>query len=501
VHENEQIRDELWAVIYGIWNYIKNSGKFDADHMTLEWVGSLPGKREYRRFLGDYVLNQNDVVAQELFEDRIAFGGWSIDLHPPQGMYAEESGSKHLHLDGSYHIPFRSLYSSNVNNLMFAGRDISATHVAFGTTRVMATCAVMGEAAGTGAALCVREGVKPRELHQLHLHTLQQTLLQQDGSVIGLRNQDSRDLSIMASLQTSSTLKRIQVERADQAYGLNNPIGILIPVDPRLDGMELLLDAVEDTQLTVELWSTGKKENYIPSHLITEWSIQVAAGSKQWVHVPIEWQPDEPSNAFIIVRRNSHIRLYLSEEPLFGVLGFENKLFDTEDVENYKDVQKVVAWSMFNFNRKIFCMRVFPETAAYGCEKITDGYSRPYGGPHVWISERMTAGQEEWIHLAWNQQSVDITEIQITFNDDVNEDLINLHHHITPFDVIPELVKDYRVEAWIDGQWAVLLTETNNRKRKRVHRLHGTIQTNEMRIVIQSTNGCPTAQIVEVRVY
>ena len=88
VHDNERIRDELSSVIYGIWDYIKNSGKFDSDNMTLEWIGSIPGKREYRRFVGDYVLNQNDIIAQELFEDRVAFGGWSIDLHPPQGMYS-----------------------------------------------------------------------------------------------------------------------------------------------------------------------------------------------------------------------------------------------------------------------------------------------------------------------------------------------------------------------------------------------------------------------------
>ncbi len=111
VHENERIRDELWSAIYGIWDYIKNSGEFDADQLTLEWIGALPGKREFRRFIGDYVLNQNDILAQRPFEDRVAFGGWSIDLHPPEGMYAQERGAKHLHMDGVYHIPFRSLYS------------------------------------------------------------------------------------------------------------------------------------------------------------------------------------------------------------------------------------------------------------------------------------------------------------------------------------------------------------------------------------------------------
>ena len=158
VDDNERIRDELQAVVYGIWDHIKNSGQFDAENLTLEWVGSVPGKREYRRFLGDHVLTQHDVLGQVEFDDRVAFGGWSIDLHPPGGVYAAERGSKHWHPDGNYHIPLRSLYSRNVENLWMAGRNISASHVAFGTTRVMATCAVLGEAVGIAAAVALRNG-------------------------------------------------------------------------------------------------------------------------------------------------------------------------------------------------------------------------------------------------------------------------------------------------------------------------------------------------------
>jgi hypothetical protein len=148
VHDNERIRDELQSVCYGIWDHIKNSGEFDADDLSLEWIGAVPGKREYRRFVGDHVLTQQDVLRQVEFEDRIGFGGWSIDLHPVGGIYADEHGSRHWHPDGVYHVPLRTLYSRNVGNLWMAGRDISASHVAFGTTRVMATCAVVGEAAG-----------------------------------------------------------------------------------------------------------------------------------------------------------------------------------------------------------------------------------------------------------------------------------------------------------------------------------------------------------------
>ena len=169
VDDNERIRDELRGVILGIWDYIKNSGKFDADNLTLEWIGNVPGKREYRRLVGDYTLHQGDVVDQTVFDDGVAFGGWSIDLHPAQGMYAEGAGALQRFSEGVFEIPYRSLYSVNVENMLFAGRDVSATHIAFGAARVMATCGAMGQAAGTAAALCVEHGTTPRGIYTDHL--------------------------------------------------------------------------------------------------------------------------------------------------------------------------------------------------------------------------------------------------------------------------------------------------------------------------------------------
>ena len=169
VDDDELIRDELWAVVYGIWDHIKNSGEFDADTLTLEWVGSVPGKREYRRFVGDHVLTQHDVMDQVRFDDAVGFGGWSIDLHPPGGMYADEDGSKHLLLRRRLLHPVpQPVLARTSRNMLMAGRNISASHVAFGSTRVMATCAVTGEAAGAGAALSARHGVSPRELVTEH---------------------------------------------------------------------------------------------------------------------------------------------------------------------------------------------------------------------------------------------------------------------------------------------------------------------------------------------
>lgn len=503
VHDNERIRDELWSVIYGIWDYIKNSGKFDAANMTLEWVGSIPGKREYRRFVGDYVLNQNDILAQRQFEDGVAFGGWSIDLHPPQGMYAEESGSKHLHVDGVYHVPFRSLYSVNVSNMLMAGRDISATHVAFGTTRVMATCAVLGEAAGTGAALCAAKGVTPRELHADHLEELLQTLLRQDASIVGLCSSDASDLARRAQVSASSSLTALAVEQAGEGrYRLELDAALLFPVEPRLDGLELLLDADAATTVEVELWDTGRKENYVPHTRRASASAAVQPGEKQWVRFALNWEPGEAQNAFVIVKANEAVQLRHSAEPVSGVLPFfgGGKPRAVKDLEDHRHDQPVVRWSMRHKARQPFCFRALGATGAYAPEKAVNGYRRPYGGPNQWMSDRTADGEEQWLQLAWDEK-VSVARVELTFNDDVNEDLINLHHHHTPFETMPELVKDYRLEVWEGGGWKTLLRESDNRRRKRVHVLDGAIHTDRLRVVAEATNGSRYVEIIEVRVY
>lgn len=500
LYDNERIRDELWSVIYGIWDYIKNSGKFDdVENMTLEWVGSIPGKREYRRFIGDYVLTQNDIEQQTKFEDCVTFGGWSIDHHPPEGMYATGPKSRLHHADGIYQIPYRSLYSVNVNNLLFAGRNISATHVAFGSTRVMATCASMGQAAGTAAALCVDHQATPREIYKNHIKELQQTLLWEDASIIGIRNEDPTDLALQAKVTASSYIKNLAVERADELFNLDTDVAFLLPVDPKIEKIQILLDATAETTVEVEVWDTGRPENYIPHILQVKDSKEVKKGNIQWIEFDLPWNPDHTQNAFVVVKKNPHVSLYMSHEPMSGVLSFvkEESLNAPRELETLNNEQLIVKWSMRRVVRKPFCFRLINETEAYAPNKIINGYQRPYGGPNMWLSDRME--NEEWIALNWDR-SVKFGEIHITFNDDVNEDLINLHHHRTPFDIIPELVKDYRVEIFKNGKWEVLFNVKDNRQRKRVHALEKEVETDQLRLVVEKTNGTQFAEVVEMRV-
>lgn len=181
IADAEEIRDDLIALAYGMWDYVKNSGRYeDADYWQLDFVGYLPGKRESRRMLGKVLMTQNDILEDRAFEDVVAYGGWPLDDHDPAGFYYDGHPNTAYDTPPCYAIPYRALYSANIRNLFFAGRNISMTHAAMSSTRVMATCGLCGQAIGTAAALAAKYGCTPDEIYTSHLNELQETLLWDD---------------------------------------------------------------------------------------------------------------------------------------------------------------------------------------------------------------------------------------------------------------------------------------------------------------------------------
>jgi hypothetical protein len=209
IRDNERIRFELLSIVMGVWDHIKNSGRHpESANWAMDWVGMVPGKRESRRLVGDHLLTQYDLMGLTGdFDDAVAIGGWPMDDHPPGGFdHADLPPAVQIKTPEVYNIPLRALYSKNIANLMMAGRNISASHVAFTSTRVMATCAVVGQAAGTAAALCARNGLEPRNFAQNHAQVaaLQQTLLRDDQTIKGRRNLDPLDLARQAKVSASA---------------------------------------------------------------------------------------------------------------------------------------------------------------------------------------------------------------------------------------------------------------------------------------------------------
>lgn len=181
IADTEIVRDELVALAYGMWDYVKNSGNYeDADYWQLDFLGFLPGKRESRRMMGKYLMTQNDITSDRHFEDVVAYGGWPLDDHDPAGFYYDGHPNTSYQTPSPYAIPYRVLYSENIENLYFAGRNISMTHAAMSSSRVMATCALCGQAAGTAASIAVKYNATPHGVYTDHLTELQDTLLWDD---------------------------------------------------------------------------------------------------------------------------------------------------------------------------------------------------------------------------------------------------------------------------------------------------------------------------------
>ena len=204
IADGEDIRDELLKVLYGVWDHIKNGGDHGAENLVLDWVGYVPGKRESRRIVGDYVLREQDLMENHLFEDAVAYGGWTLDQHTIGGMDNLTDEPAHLLTPPvPYQIPYRCYYSRDISNLMMAGRNISCSHMAMASTRVMGTCMVGGQAVGVAAAIAVREGLTPREVGKQFIREMQQTLLNDDCYIPGIRNEDEKDLARTACVAAS----------------------------------------------------------------------------------------------------------------------------------------------------------------------------------------------------------------------------------------------------------------------------------------------------------
>ncbi len=208
IKDNEAIRDELLAITLGIWNYVKNSSNYPGvENWALEWCSFVPGKRESRRFHGLYKLRESDVMESKPQPDAIAYGGWPIDTHPPHGIDApDEPACTQTSVPKLYDIPLRCCISKGPENLMFAGRNISATHIAFASTRVMATCAAMGQGVGTAAAYAVKSKQTPVELsnNAESIRAVQQQLIQDDAYLIGIYPENANDHAPKAAISASS---------------------------------------------------------------------------------------------------------------------------------------------------------------------------------------------------------------------------------------------------------------------------------------------------------
>lgn len=244
VRDNARIRHELLRIALGVWDHVKNhcprpaedpSAAYERwmdgsvpeklaegpENWSLDWVGMLPGKRESRRLLGPHVLTEQDVVEGRLFPDAVAYGGWWIDVHPPAGVDAvHEYPTEQIEVPHLFTVPIRALFSRNVDNLLMAGRNISATHLAFASTRVMATCGVLGQAIGTAAAYAARHGITESAAlaQQEAYRNIQQMLLAGDAFLLHIEPSGAGDLARAATVRASAEMPGCEAALVTNGY-------------------------------------------------------------------------------------------------------------------------------------------------------------------------------------------------------------------------------------------------------------------------------------------
>lgn len=219
IADTEEIRDELLGTALGIWDHYKNCGEHGAANWALDWVGFLPGKRESRRYVGDVILAEGDLLSGGKFHDAIAYGGWPIDDHDPHGFEGKTPSNIAVELKAPYGIPYRSCYSKNIENLFFAGRNISVTHIALSTTRVMCTCGAIGQAVGIAASVAKKHGVSPRGVYERHIGELREEVLDDDCFILGAKR---RMPSLMEEAAISSSAGG---DAANLVNGVDRPYG------------------------------------------------------------------------------------------------------------------------------------------------------------------------------------------------------------------------------------------------------------------------------------
>lgn len=295
IKDNETIRDELLAIMLGVWDHIKNSGNHpESENWALDWFGFLPGKRESRRFIGQHVLTQNDLEQAVAFEDAIAYGGWSMDTHPPQGIDAKsEKPCNQPYTPYMYSIPLRALISKNIANLMFAGRNISATHIAFSSTRVMATCAVMGEGLGTFAAIIAARGIPLQEAWQRPeiVREAQQQLIRQGAFIPGVKLEDE-NLAQYARIAASSEQPEGRADNVVNGYlrTVHGPRGVR--PDLTIAGTHRWMSAPEDQEPWLEFtWNQPVDISRIAVVLDTGLHRHLALTNQDSHHARMAWGP------------------------------------------------------------------------------------------------------------------------------------------------------------------------------------------------------------------
>lgn len=496
IGESEDIKWQLWKVVYGVWDYIKNSGKFEnVENLTLEWVGTIPGKRESRRFIGHSFMTQQDVVTQQPFDDAISYGGWAIDHHPGDGIYSDKPPCTQYHTKGVYQIPLGSFISKDIDNLFFAGRIISVSHIAFGSTRVMATCGHGGQAVGEAVAYCLSQACKPAQLLQApHIKKLQHNLNEKGHFIPNVPMQPQYNLANKATISASSELQLNALQDDGPWRPLKISAGQLLPLQKDTAyQFSVKVRVLKDTTLYAQLRHSEKVANYTPEVILAQQSFILTAG-EHLLDINFAETLAEDQYAMLCFLANPDIEIACTNSrvsSLVAIFNGVNKAVSNNGkqvVEGDKGVDEFEFWTPERRpGGHNLALTINPPLNCFATTNLTNGYTRPYQRSNVWCAALDQTEAE--LTLEWQQQQ-NISEIILHFDADFDHALEStLYGH--PEDRVPFCVEHFQI---LDAQGVVLYEKTDNYQAVVDCVLTSPISSDKLRIKLLKTHkDCPIA--------
>ena len=494
VHETETIKWQLWKVVYGGWNYIKNSGEFpDAENLTLEWVGQIPGKRESRRFEGDYMMTQQDIIEQRQHPDAISFGGWSIDLHPADGVFSERPGCDQWHAKGVYQVPYRTQYSKNIRNLFIAGRIMSASHVAFGSTRVMLTLASAAQSVGMAAAHCIQRGLLPRDIASpANIARLQRDLQRVGQYIPQFRLEDKSNLAAQARLSASSKFCLTALPDDGPLHPLERAYAQMLPVQRgRMPRIAITVDADQATQLEVQLRTSSKIDNHSPDVILKTCSFDLQPGPNQRITMDFDQHIAADRYVFVCVMQNPAVQLHLSSQRVSGLAALQYRRL--QQPPHDIGVETFEFWTPprrpAGQNIAIACS---PPIDGFDPRSLLNGIARPTCAANAWVAD--PADPAPKLELRWDVPQ-SIRRLTLMFDTDFDHAMeTSLMGH--PEAVMPFTVRHYRIK---DGAGRIVREITDNHQTVNDLTFDEPLETDHLQLELLASHGDVPAAVFSVQ--
>ncbi|MGG1660274.1 FAD-dependent oxidoreductase [Brevibacillus sp. NRS-1366] len=497
IHDAEQIRHELTRHVFGIWDWIKNKDpntREMASHYALDWIGQVPGKRESRRIMGHYLMTEHDPVDRTVFNDEVAFGGWYIDLHIAGGLLGPTSNPPSAaDICGPYGIPLRILIAKDRDNLMMAGRNVSATHAALGTLRVMATTALMGQAAGTAAAVAWQEGLSVAEIPERAMEQVQQTLLREGCFLPNVENMDPGDIARNAIVKADSEALSFGSGMPDENVGAENSLlstkAQWIAVRGELKSVSVYLSNITEYDQTVEaallpvehIWDYRANDERQP---VCREKLIVPPLFTGWIEWKVHLQ--EP-----VLNEGRYVRLDLSSEDQ-GVRWHPAKVLAPGQPSAYEMREGKFRSRDDGLS---YSFKVDPPQPIFPAFSTIRGAARPYRSVNMWRSNP-SCSLPQRLELYW-EKPVSVGSVVMTFPGHLLQDF----NQYPAFFREPECPSDYRIEAWSPDGWQTILRVEGNFCRHVRHVLPQLIVTDRLSVVFEATNGAESVVVHEIRCY